>query len=212
MAAIVEFSIKTDRIAMSEALAATPGVEVDIVQEAGTDPDRPVLLFWAHGGDLDAFDDALAEDPTVNDIERYAEPDEQVLYRVRVTDAVDLVTYPVWVEVGAEQIEARYRDGWWENRYRVPNTDALETIEQWCTDNGIAFELDGVYSQESQDSDETGLTAEQREILQTALEMGYFEVPRQGTLEDVAGALDISSQAASERMRRGHKQLLERHL
>lgn len=212
MAAIVEFSIRTDRIAMADALAATPDVEVDIVQEAGTDPDRPLLLFWAHGGDLDAFETALAEDPTVEDIQQYAEPDDQVLYRVRVTDAAELVTYPVWVEVGAEQIEAKYRDGWWENRYRVPDTAALETIEEWCRDNGIEFELDGVFSQEDQDSPDTDLTAEQREILEAALEMGYFEVPRQGTLEDVAAALDISSQAASERMRRGHKQLLERHL
>lgn len=209
MAAIVEFRVKADRLAMADALQSTPEIRIDIAQEAGTNPERPLIIFWASGGDLEAFEEALEEDPTVGDIHRYGDITDRTLYRVRLTDTVELVTYPVWVEVGAEQIEAKYYDGWWDNRYRLPNTEALEVIEEWCRDHDVPFELTGVYSQDTGEDTEAGLTAEQEEVLRAALELGYFEVPREGTLEDVADSLDISSQAASERLRRGYKQLVE---
>jgi len=46
------------------------------------------------------------------------------------------------------------------------------------------------------------LTDKQREVLDTAREMGYFEVPRDATAAEIAEELDISPQAVSERMRR----------
>lgn len=51
------------------------------------------------------------------------------------------------------------------------------------------------------------LTAKQREMMIAAAEMGYFEVPRQVGLESVASEIGISSQAASERLRRGQHRL-----
>lgn len=41
----------------------------------------------------------------------------------------------------------------------------------------------------------------------TALEMGYFEVPRSAELTDVADELDLSPNAVSERIRRGEANL-----
>jgi len=39
--------------------------------------------------------------------------------------------------------------------------------------------------------------------MEKALELGYFETPRQITLKDLAAEMDISHQALSERLRRG---------
>ena len=52
------------------------------------------------------------------------------------------------------------------------------------------------------------VSEKQREALVLALEMGYFEIPREATLEAVAERLDISTKAASERLRRGQTNLL----
>lgn len=51
------------------------------------------------------------------------------------------------------------------------------------------------------------LTDKQREMMQTASDMGYFEVPREVGLAAVADEIGISSQAASERLRRGQHKL-----
>jgi predicted DNA binding protein len=47
------------------------------------------------------------------------------------------------------------------------------------------------------------LTARQRETLRLAHERGYFEIPREVTLDDLADELGVSNQAVSERLRRG---------
>lgn len=54
------------------------------------------------------------------------------------------------------------------------------------------------------DSDlESMLPSEEREILQTALQQGYFEIPRRVTLVDLADELDISDHEAKRRLASG---------
>ena len=54
-----------------------------------------------------------------------------------------------------------------------------------------------------------GLTDPQHEALRTAYEMGYFEIPRAASLEDVAAELDITASSLSERLRRAQTHLVE---
>jgi hypothetical protein len=54
-----------------------------------------------------------------------------------------------------------------------------------------------------------GLTDRQREALRIAYERGYFDIPRQASLEDVAAELDLSPSSVSERLRRAQTQLIE---
>lgn len=56
---------------------------------------------------------------------------------------------------------------------------------------------------------EFGLTAERYEVLTAAAERGYFDVPRRLTMTELAEELDISQQALSERLRRGHGTLID---
>jgi predicted DNA binding protein len=55
---------------------------------------------------------------------------------------------------------------------------------------------------------EFGLTAAQREALTLAFESGYYEVPADVTLDSLSEMLGITSQALSERLNRGTKQLI----
>nr|WP_256487766.1 MULTISPECIES: helix-turn-helix domain-containing protein [unclassified Haladaptatus] len=52
------------------------------------------------------------------------------------------------------------------------------------------------------------MTDEQREALATAFASGYFRVPRETSLSELAETLDISPQAASGRLRRGLERML----
>jgi len=54
-----------------------------------------------------------------------------------------------------------------------------------------------------------GLTDRQREAMRIAYEIGYFDIPRRASLEDVAAELDISPSSVSERLRRAQTQLIE---
>ena len=50
--------------------------------------------------------------------------------------------------------------------------------------------------------DEVALSPAQQEALALALERGYFEIPRQGSLIDLSEEIGISDQALSERLHR----------
>lgn len=54
-----------------------------------------------------------------------------------------------------------------------------------------------------------GLTDRQYEALRTAYELGYFNIQRQASLEEVAAELDISASSVSERLRRAQTQLIQ---
>jgi len=59
--------------------------------------------------------------------------------------------------------------------------------------------------------DEKELTARQENILQIALEKGYFEFPKKITLRQLAKSLDIAPATLTEILRRGQKQVLQEH-
>jgi len=55
-------------------------------------------------------------------------------------------------------------------------------------------------------------TTRQREVLETAFRMGYFEIPRESSLAAVAETLDIDKSSASTTLRRAEGRLLKQVL
>jgi len=53
------------------------------------------------------------------------------------------------------------------------------------------------------------LTAEQLTVLRTAHRMGYFDVPREASADDIAAELEIAQSTLSERLRLAEKQLFD---
>jgi len=212
MSLIAEFRVQSPDLVLDDTLSAVPGMELDLVQEVGTNPEQPYLYTWASGSDFERFEAAMAEDVTVTDVTRYTELDGEILYRMRIAAETEVVCYPIWVELGADQLEARYADGWWHNRMRFPDREALAAVETWCDDVGICFQLERVYTDDLGRENWTALSEAQEEVLRVAFEQGYFEVPRQTTVDEIASELGISGQAVSERLRRGHRTLVARHV
>ena len=54
------------------------------------------------------------------------------------------------------------------------------------------------------------LTDRQRAALETAVSVGYYEVPREGTVADVAAALDCGTSTAGELLRKAEAAVVER--
>ncbi|ELZ77465.1 bacterio-opsin activator-like protein [Haloferax volcanii JCM 10717] len=57
--------------------------------------------------------------------------------------------------------------------------------------------------------DRDELTARQREVLETAHEMGYFEHPREANATEVAAALDINRSTFTEHLSAAQSKLLD---
>lgn len=84
--------------------------------------------------------------------------------------------------------------------------DQFERMGAVLDENNTEYELVSIVRE--QDT-ETLLTDRQRECLSIALREGYFRVPRECTLEDVAEQIGVNKSTASKTIRRGAARVLE---
>lgn len=106
-------------------------------------------------------------------------------------------------------LAANAEEDTWRFQLRFPNERAAS--EFYRADGALARELNilSVSGDFDDESSRLGTPSEkQQAALKLAFELGYFEVPRRTTLEDVAHQLGISDTALSQRLRRGMNQLL----
>ena len=212
MSVIAEFTLDPTRLSFATALSADSTVEIEVEREYGTRSAMPVVFCWAHGDDLDGFERLLTEDETVTDVHRVSDAGDRRLYRLRLTGVAPVVTYDSWIDLGAARFEMRYADGRWRARMCFPDREALAAFREFCLDRDLDFRLNRLYdSDPARGPSRERLTNRQREALRLAHEGGYFGIPREMMLGDIAAELDISNQAASERLRRGCGRLVGDH-
>ena len=56
------------------------------------------------------------------------------------------------------------------------------------------------------------LTARQREVIETAWKMGYYEVPKEVSADDIAAEIDLESSTVNEHLQRAERNLLGQFL
>ena len=55
---------------------------------------------------------------------------------------------------------------------------------------------------------DSGLTARQREAVAAAVDAGYYDSPRRGSIEDVAASLDVAPSTAAEHLRKAESRVM----
>ncbi|PSP98284.1 bacterio-opsin activator [Halobacteriales archaeon QS_4_70_19] len=90
----------------------------------------------------------------------------------------------------------------------IGDDDTVQRAIESVPDN-IRLELEQLseYSPESQELSAL-LTERQKEILDTAVDVGYYEVPRRATHEDIADTLDLSTTTVGEHLRKIEARML----
>jgi len=166
-----------------------------------------IPYFWVPSDAASAVESALREDDLTEHVEIVDELDEETLFQVDWSSEVNGLLEEL---LGSQAVvlEAEGRDGIWSLQVRFPDYDALSEFYRRCREKGIELDPGEVHNPIQTDGDDHGLTPEQRETLLTALEGGYYSVPREMTLAELGEELDISDTAASQRLRRGLSSLL----
>ncbi|MFB6143221.1 MAG: helix-turn-helix domain-containing protein [Halorientalis sp.] len=77
------------------------------------------------------------------------------------------------------------------------------------TPDGVSFAVEqaGQYSPDREDTLSV-LTDRQREVFQTAVEKGYYDIPRQATHEDIAESLGCAPSTVDEHLRKAESRVL----
>ena len=205
---VVEFEIPADDFLLGSALSTVPDLVVEFEQLVPIATDR-LKYLWTTDGDRATFEEAAAADPTVDRIRRVAAFDEGALYEMDWADLVERNGLFEWLRANdATVLQSESMNGEWLLKLRIPSRETLGDLRTLCQENDIDFRLVRLFSLTEPKMGQFNVSEKQRAVLLTALEMGYFEIPRDSTLGEVAEALDISPNSASERLRRAQTNLL----
>lgn len=209
MATIVKASVPADQFALAETITRLPSVQFDAVRLVVHEPDRTVPLLWACNADVDRLTRALEADSTTDEVSLVESLADVALYRLSWTGDAHDVTSLLVGEQGAI-VSAGNRDDRWTFRMLFPERAAVSAAYDACEQAGVDLDVQRIYHlSDSRLLGRFDLTDDQFETIQTALDAGYYEVPRRATLEDLSAELGVSHQALSERLRRGHRTLIE---
>lgn len=196
-------------LALTHTIRSLQDGTIGVVSDAGTDPDHDVYHFWVEAPDFDAVEEAFAEDPTVADFSVIVGDDSRRTYRLEYEQGVKLVSPPM-TDVGGLTREAESHLNGWLLELQFQDHEGLYELKEYLAEEGINLDvLDLRHTDGTLDRPDFGLTEAQREALMAAFVHGYYDEPRETSLEELAALLDISPTAVSGRLRRGSARLVE---
>ncbi|WP_246989232.1 helix-turn-helix domain-containing protein [Halorientalis marina] len=165
---------------------------IELGEILADDPELAAAALRDHP-DIVAYDRLLADDQRA--ITQY-EAEEQRLYQFLWESSLP-PEFPLDVANGAMEFD-------------LTATQAqFEAFGEVLDATGLQYELLTVIHT---DDEESLLTERQRECLTVAQRRGYFDVPRDCTLAELADVLDVDKSTASETIRRGTARVLEQFL
>lgn len=86
----------------------------------------------------------------------------------------------------------------------------LSSLSTNLRDSGMEYNVEYVgYDGPSTAATEPNLTERQAEVFGAAYELGYFEIPRKASVEDVAAETGVTKSTASDTLRRAIRNLVE---
>lgn len=102
--------------------------------------------------------------------------------------------------------DARGTSERWRVLLWLSSIEPLDACRRTAEREGIDWEIRDVYWKGSHDPlDE--LTPVQRETVEAAFELGYFDIPRTVSMKELAAELDVTPNAVSERLRRAERRM-----
>jgi hypothetical protein len=218
MALVAEYRLDCGDLPLVDVAAAVPEVtlHVDVGQPNQGGP--PPFFVRAIGEAVTDLESAFDESPFVARYARISRAATGSRYQIlpstsMVEQLADVVDDPDRLESLSANDSFVERitvtpDGWLQKRW-FADRSAFDEYRHFWRENEVPFSLRRLSASDFDSSPNRALTDRQREALQTAYEMGYFDIPRSTSLEEVGRELGISAAALSERLRRAHATVVE---
>ncbi|WP_436344322.1 helix-turn-helix domain-containing protein [Natronorubrum sp. FCH18a] len=215
MTTIAELTLSTDEFALAKTLDRLPELEIRVESVVAEGPTRTMPLVWFSAVDPEELETALEADPTVDDYQCLLEAadDGEWFYRLQYGEDVSSVCHSVYTN-GGTVLDAQVTDGQWTLRLLFPHREELSETVSAIEEQGVHIDVRRMVEAGQDDDLETtaALTEPQQEAIAEAYRQGYYDVPREISLEELANELDISHQALSERLRRANRVLASEQL
>ncbi|MFB6206082.1 MAG: helix-turn-helix domain-containing protein [Haloglomus sp.] len=183
-------------------LVASSAVERDVVHQVNLLNDGTVVMLYALRGDIDEAVEELRDCESVIAVDGSGEEEGLIYLHIEPgRTSRKLMEIIQNNEVVLQTPLECTRDG--GVRVTVVGDDVTiqQAVEEVPDDVAVSLEGIGDYHPEADKLYGT-LTARQREVLETAVEKGYYEVPRCATHEDIAEEVGLSAGTVGEHLRK----------
>ncbi|MGQ3412108.1 helix-turn-helix domain-containing protein [Natrinema sp. LN54] len=211
MATEASFTVPSDEFPLGTVFKRLPDVSIELERII---PARDVVIpyFWVRGTTIDDIEGAFSEHPGVKRIQFIDSVEDENLLRVEwALDYDDVLTTLTETEIAL--IEAVGTNEQWTFDIRGDTRSDIADFQSRCREVGIPIALTELHALTPiETATEAALTDAQQEALVLAYERGYFESPRETTMEELGDDLGISQQAVASRLRRGIKRTLGKTL
>jgi len=206
MATVMEFTSPAAEFPLGSVFETWPGVTVELERLI---PHETLIIpyFWVRGVDAEDIEAAFEPHVGVTDIRLVDRVKDEYLMRAEwkpeyfgVLSALAKANVVVLTGIGT-------KDGW-RFEVRGESQEAIAEFREYCQENDIPIAITAVYPMLPIQGEGYELTETQREALVLAYERGYFDTPRETSLEEIADELGITQQSLSSRLRRGHRRLI----
>ena len=208
MVTLLSAALPHEKFVLAETLSSVPNASFEVEGVVETCETSVMPLIWASAADHDHLDTALLDDPTTEEVELLSDHADQWLYRMKWVDNVQGLLETL-VTNQATILTATTSDGRWIVRLMFPTHDGASETMAHCKEHDFDLKMIAIREMNGQPAGRYGLTDAQFEALTAAWKQGFYTVPRDVDLVDIAADLGISHQALSERLRRGIDTLIQ---
>ncbi|KDE59873.1 bacterio-opsin activator [Halostagnicola sp. A56] len=209
MTTIAEITVTAADFALADTCQSTPELELRVESIAG-EGHQPMPLIWFSNVDRETVESALADDPTVCEFRQLLTSSDgtERLYRLEYDSSVVDVCDCVF-DYDGSILEASVSNGQWTLRLLFPRRESLSSAMGAIEGHEVTVDVRRMVEagRNADLESSAALTEPQREAIAEAYRQGYYDVPREISLEELARELNISHQALSERLRRANRVL-----
>ncbi|ELZ09377.1 bacterio-opsin activator HTH domain-containing protein [Halovivax asiaticus JCM 14624] len=206
MATVMEFTSPTAEFPLGTVFENLPGVTVELERLI---PHETLIIpyFWVRGAEAEDIEAEFESHAGVSNIRLVDSVEAEYLMRAEweqeyfgVLSALAKANVVLLTGIGTKDE--------WRFEVRGESQEPIAEFRDLCQKNDIPIEITAVHAMLPIQGEGYELTEAQREALVLAYERGYFDTPREASLEEIAVELDITQQSLSSRLRRGHRRLV----
>lgn len=207
MATEATFTIGPGEFPLGTIFEQVPGVTVELERVV---PGSKVVIpyFWVRGVEVEDMETAFSEHSGVEDIRLVDSVGDEYLLRVEWDSSYEGIL-SILAETEVPLTSAIGTNDQWTFEIRGDSHSDIADFQRLCTERDIPVTLTALHALTPvETATESTLTDPQKEALILAYERGYFESPRDVTMEELGDELGISQQAVGSRIRRGIRRIL----
>ena len=206
MVTVMEFTSPAEEFPLGSIFQDLPGVTVELERLI---PHETLIIpyFWVRGSEIEDIEAEFEPHAGVTNIRLVDNIEDEYLMRaeweqsyVGVLSALAKANVVVLSGIGTKDE--------WRFEVRGEDQEAIAAFREYCQENDIQITITAVHAMLPIQGEGYELTETQREALILAYERGYFDTPRESSLEEIADELGITQQSLSSRLRRGHRRLI----